>query len=279
MNSRLTPPMVNVSLRITSIRSRGKAGGAIFAGITDSAEHYAVVCDYHLLPDPSLIDKGQVWLIEGPVTIRSATVGSSPILRHEQTISASAAEMLRPAGRNMIDWIANCPDCSGVGQGKAKRLYDRFGPDLADLIEDRDLDALTEIINLEAAELLCHAFDKFKVTNALLWLDRIGISRKTGQSVVNYWQDRTQERIETNPYALISFEADWKKVDAFARSRLGIAEELSNLRSRAPTVSGLAEAEIDRGDLREGRRAGESLSARSARALLSVAGRRARQGH
>ena len=31
MNARLTPPMVNVSLRITSIRSRGKAGGAVFA--------------------------------------------------------------------------------------------------------------------------------------------------------------------------------------------------------------------------------------------------------
>jgi CheY-like chemotaxis protein len=43
MNARLTPPMVNVSLRITSIRSRGKAGGAVFAGVTDGAEHYAVV--------------------------------------------------------------------------------------------------------------------------------------------------------------------------------------------------------------------------------------------
>lgn len=48
MNARLTPPMVNVSLRITSIRSRGKAGGAVFAGVTDGAEHYAVVSDYRL---------------------------------------------------------------------------------------------------------------------------------------------------------------------------------------------------------------------------------------
>ena len=72
MNARLTPPMVNVSLRITSIRSRGKAGGAVFAGVTDGAEHYAVVSDYRLLPDASLIEKGQVWLIEGPVTMRSS---------------------------------------------------------------------------------------------------------------------------------------------------------------------------------------------------------------
>ena len=41
------------------------------------------------------------------------------------------------AGRNVIDWIANCHDCAGVGQVKARRLYDRFGPDLVDLIEQR----------------------------------------------------------------------------------------------------------------------------------------------
>lgn len=225
MNARLTPPMVNVSLRITSIRSRGKAGGAVFAGVTDGAEHYAVVSDYRLLPDASLIEKGQVWLIEGPVTMRSATVGSTAILRHEQVINATAAEMLRPTGRNMIDWIANCPDCAGIGQVKARRLYDRFGPDLADLIEDRDLEALTQIISAEAAELLCNAFDKFKVANALLWLDRAGMSRKMGQSVVSYWKGEAQEKIEANPYALISFEADWKKVDTFVRTRLGIAED------------------------------------------------------
>ena len=43
MNARLTPPMVNVSLRITSIRSRGKAGGAVFAGVTDGARSALVL--------------------------------------------------------------------------------------------------------------------------------------------------------------------------------------------------------------------------------------------
>lgn len=225
MNAPLRPPVANVSLRITSIRRRGKSGGAVFSGVNDCAEHYAVVCDYRLLPNATLIEKGQVWLIEGPIAIRSSTVGNSTLLRHEQVINATSAELLRPAGRNVVDWISNCPDCAGIGQVKARRLYDRFGPDLVDLIEQRDIEALNEVINEDAAQLLCNAFGKFKVANTLLWLDRIGISRKMGQSVVNYWQDKSQEKIEANPYALISFEADWKKVDAFARCRLGIAED------------------------------------------------------
>lgn len=225
MNAPLGSPIANISLRITSIRSRGKAGGAVFSGVTDCPEHYAVVCDYRILPNAAVIEKGQVWLIEGPVTIRSAAVKNPSFLRHEQVIEATSAELLRPAGRNVIDWIANCPDCAGIGQVKAKRLYDRLGSDLADIIEDRNIDSLTQIVSREAAELLCNAFSKFKVANTLLWLDRVGMPSKMGQSVVNYWQDKAQQKIEANPYALISFEADWEKVDAFARSRLGIGED------------------------------------------------------
>ena len=224
MNARISPPVANVSLRITSIRSRGKAGGAIFSGLTDTGQSYIVKCDYRLIPDSSLVERGQVWLVDGPITIREHASGPG-FVRQEQVIEATGAELLRPAGHNIIAWIASSPDCSGIGQVKARRLYDRFGPDLVGLIEQSDLDALTEVINDHSAQLLCKAFDKFKVANTLLWLDRIGMNRKMGQSVLNYWQDKAHEKIEANPYALISFEADWKKVDAFARSRLSIVED------------------------------------------------------
>lgn len=215
----------DVSIRVTSIRSRGKAGGAIFAGLSEAGQSYVAICDYRLLPDSSVVGKGQVWYITGLLTVRSTPVNEGRFLRHEQVIEATGAELLRPTGHNIVAWIANCPDCAGIGQVKARRLYDRFGPHLVDLIEQRDLDALTQIISEDAGQLLCNAFGKFKVANTLLWLDRIGISRKMGQSVVNYWQDKAQEKIEANPYALISFEADWKKVDAFARARLNIAAD------------------------------------------------------
>lgn len=225
MNVPLGSQIADLNIRVTSIRSRGKAGGVIFSGLTDAGQSFVAKCDYTLLPDASVVDKGQVWNVTGPITIRSTAVKDGDFVRREQVIDATSIELLRPAGRNIIAWIANCSDCAGIGQVKAKKLYDRFGPDLVDLIEQRDLDALTEVINETAAQLLCNAFDKFKVANSLLWLDRIGMPRKMGQSVVNFWKDVTQEKIETNPYALISFEASWKRVDEFSRSRLGIADD------------------------------------------------------
>lgn len=209
-----------VQLRVTSIRSRGKFGGAIFAGRTDSGESYVAVCDHKLIQDPSIIDKGQQWLVRGVPTRReTVTNGFRQI---ETQIDADHAEMVRPAGRNIIAWIAACEDCPGVGQVKAAKLWDRFGASLITLIESSDLAALGEIINEQAAELLCLAFAKHAIGSTLLWLDQAGIQRRIGGKVVDFYKHEAQAKIEANPYCLLSFEANWKAVDELASKRFGV---------------------------------------------------------
>lgn len=85
---------------------------------------------------------------------------------------------------------------------------------------------LTQIISAEAAELLCNAFDKFKVANALLWLDRVGMSRKMGQSVVSYWKGEAQEKIEANLLCPDLLRGRLEESRGYlVRTRLGIAED------------------------------------------------------
>lgn len=213
---------LSVQLRITSVRSRGRFGGAIFAGRTDAGDQYVVVCDHTLIPDASVVDKGQHWIIAGASSLRES-LGTNGFKIKETQIAAAQAELVRPSGRNIIAWIAECPDCAGVGQVKAARLYERFGPTLIDHIEQKNITALAEIISEDAAELLCNAFTKHKVANTLLWLDKAGIQRRIGKKVTDFYKDAAQEKIEANPYVLISFEANWKTVDELARQRLGIA--------------------------------------------------------
>lgn len=212
---------VAAQLQVTSVRSRSPRGGVIFAGETDSGEKYVVVCNYALVPDASVIDKGQRWEVEGPVSIRSVEAANGFRFKETQ-IEAAQATLLRPAGRNIISWIAASPDCPGIGQVKAAKLYHRFGPSLVDLIETGDMTALTEVLSDEAATLLCKAFEKFKLASTLLWLDQMGLPVRIGASVVSYYQEQAQAKVEANPYALISFEANWKVVDQIARTRFGI---------------------------------------------------------
>lgn len=213
---------LSVQLRITSVRSRGRFGGVIFSGKTDEGDQYVAVCDHKLVPDSSLVDKGQHWTVRGIPTLRES-VGSNGFKIKETQIDAAQAELVRPSGRNIIAWIAECPDISGIGQVKATKLYDRFGPALIDHIEQKNITLLAEVISEDAAELLCHAFSKHQVANTLLWLDRVGIRRRIGRKVTDFYKDKAQNNIETNPYVLISFEANWKTVDELARQRFGIA--------------------------------------------------------
>ncbi len=213
---------LSVQLRITSIRSRGRSGGVIFAGVTDSGDNYVAACDYRLVPDPSLVDKGQIWAVSGATSVREYEVNG--YRRKEIQLQASTAQLMRPSGRNIIAWIADCPDCAGIGQVKATKLYDRFGPALIDQIDQKNIDVLAEVISKDSALLLCNAFDKHKIANTLLWLDQVGVKRRIGASVVAYYKDQAQAKIEANPYVLISFEANWATVDDLARKRLGIQE-------------------------------------------------------
>ena len=211
---------VSVQLKVTSILNRGKFGGVLFAGRTEENQYFVADCSYKLISDPGLVDKGQQWVVGGPATQRQRIVNG--YAQDFIQIDAQSAEMVRPTGRNIISWIANSEDCPGVGVTKATKLWNHFGASLVTLIEDSDVTALSEFIKLEYAELLCHAFKKHGVAGTLLWLDQVGIQRRIGAKVVDFYKHEAQVKIEANPYCLLSFEASWKAVDALAYKRLGM---------------------------------------------------------
>ena len=211
---------ISVQLRVISVRSRGKFGGVIFSGRTEDGQQYVAVCHHNLIHDSSMVEKGQQWSVQGISSLHESLVNGFRL--RETQIAAEHAELVRPAGRNIIGWIAACEDCPGVGQVKATKLWDRFGASLTDLIEHKDIAALAEVINEEAAELLCLAFAKHQVADTLLWLDQVGIQRRIGSKVVDFYKDQAQAKIEANPYCLLSFESNWSNVDELACKRFAV---------------------------------------------------------
>lgn len=211
---------LSVQIRITAIRSRGKFGGVIFSGVTDAGSNYVANCDFRLVPDASMVDKGQLWKVSGSSHVRNYEING--FRRKEIQIEARDAELVRPSGTHLISWIAECPDCRGIGMVKAQKLFDRFGTELINHIEQKNLDALKELLNDDAAQSIIMAFEKHKVARTLQWLDQVGMPRRIGASVVSYYKDEAREKVEANPYVLLSFEASWDKVDELARNRFGV---------------------------------------------------------
>lgn len=214
---------VKVVLRVTSVRSRRNGGGVIFAGKTDAGAAYVVVAGYQLVPDSSVVGKGQFWAVEGGVSEREVEVNGYRL--REQQIDAVAATLDRPDGKNLIHWIAESPECVGVGEVKARKLYHRFGTGLIQHIEDRDVSLLAEVVGSISADAICTAFERHGVAQTLLWLDQMGIPRRIGAAVSEFYRDEAKAKVEANPYVLISFEARWDVVDGIARQKFGVAED------------------------------------------------------
>lgn len=207
--------VTSIQLRVTSIRSRGKPSGIIFAGITETQERYVTVCNHNIVHDSSIVDRGQQWIVSGVLTRWN----------DELQINATSAQLVSPSGRNIVEWIANSTLCAGIGPVKAAKLYKRFGPALLDHISNKNIDALTEIVTPEAADLLCHAFETQKVAGTLFWLDQMGIHRQIGQKIVGFYGEEAQAKVEANPYRLVSFAEKWKVIDQLAQSRFRIGED------------------------------------------------------
>ncbi len=215
-----TVQVIKAQLRVTSVRSRGIFGGAIFAGKNDAGEVYVVKADFKLIPDPSLVEVAQVWSVEGATTIVKYT--HAGLQRTEVQIVPTQLELQRPSGNNLVAWIAQSPDCKGIGDVRARRLYERFGLDLIGCIESGDVDRLAEVVDVEAAESLIAAFAKHDIAQTLVWLEQMGLPKAIAASVSRYWGKDGRSKVEANPYVLVSFCASWKTVDELARSRFGV---------------------------------------------------------
>lgn len=223
MNARIpTPKIERVELLVRS--KRRSNFGALIYGIDADQNGFAVECAPKLIPDSSCVELGQMWLVEGPMRVRTTSLPNG-FVRHERVITAQTAELTRPSGQRWINWIIESKDCLGIGSSKARLLWDTFGPDLERLADEHDIAALSKVLSHEMAERLCFAIQKSGIAKALNWMDQVGMPRSLGRKVVEHWGAETSQHVEANPYHLISFEAKWGKVDAFARSRLKVEKD------------------------------------------------------
>ena len=214
--------VIETQLRVTSVRSRGVFGGVIFAGKSEAGELYVVKADFLVMPDSSLVEVAQVWRVVGTPTVVGYT--HAGIEKTEVQIVPMQLELQRPSGNNLVAWIAQSPDCKGIGDVRARRLYERFGLDLVAHIEAGDVDRLAEVVDIESAESLIAAFAKHGIAQTLVWLEQMGLPREIAASVSRYWGKNGRSKVEANPYVLVSFCASWKTVDELARSRFGVQQ-------------------------------------------------------
>lgn len=221
-----------VTVRVTSVRSRGRKGlgGAIFTGVPvasdgavmDAAAYIVVRASGRVLGGTD-VERGQWWNLRGPVTERQVLVDGFAMA--ERQVEAEEAVLARPSGEHVITFLAGNPAFEGIGAVKGRRLWDTFGEELYGLLDRADTATLGSVLSPDVAERLVRAWSSLGDSRTLQWLQAQGFDVRLGRKVLAFFGADAQTCIEDDPYRLLSFCAGWKQVDRLACEHFGIAAD------------------------------------------------------
>lgn len=190
------------------------------SGAVVDAAAYVVVRASRLAIGEARVERGQWWSVRGPVVERQVPVNG--FIMTEQQVEAEEAVLARPSGEHVITFLSDNPAFEGIGTVKARRLWDAFGERLYDLLDAGDISTLATVLTPEVAQRLVLAWVALGDTRTLQWLQAQGFDARLGRKVHAFFGSEARQRIEDDPYRLLSFCAGWKEVDRLAMGQFGV---------------------------------------------------------
>lgn len=221
---------VEQTLRVTSIRSQNPRGfgGYIFSakyiddnGRVQDATGYVVVKASDSTLGGTRVEPGQWWRVAGEPSTRLLEVNGYRVT--ETQIDASSAVLLRPSGEHIVAFMADSPAFEGIGQVKARKLWEAFGERLYEHLDTRNVAELATVLTPDSAAQVATAWAQHGDGRTLQWLQAQGFDLALGRKVLQFFGSETAQKLEEDPYRLLSFCATWRQADALARTHFGVA--------------------------------------------------------
>ncbi|MFK5893999.1 MAG: AAA family ATPase, partial [Pseudomonadota bacterium] len=249
----LTPTLANKTIRVQSIRSQSDKtfGGAIFSGyvvntdgqIKDAKESIVVKAPYSILCGIS-VERGQWWEVYGETEtyhkeINGFRIKEVQILPHEM-------QLVRPSGEHIVRLIADSKEFQFIGEVKARQLWEKFGEELYGILDNKDITKLREVVSLKTAYGVIYGWQKYTDTKTILWLVKNGFNAQFSKKLLNFYGKNTANKIEEDPYRLLAFMGNWKKVDALALNKFKL--EKNNPRRLKGAIEEALYIELSKGN-------------------------------
>lgn len=199
-----------LSITVSALTHLASNGSAIFSGRSAEGGRIRVVAGPRCLPRHPAI--GEAWEITGEFREHP---------RFGRQLYAKRCSYSIPKGRLIINYLANHPDFTAIGEGKAKALYDAFGDDLASILNAGDVEALWTVVTASMADRLVEVWAEKRAEGAVVaFLDKYGFDVRLANKLRRVWGSQAIEMLELNPYYMLAF-ASWRVTD-IAAGKLGV---------------------------------------------------------
>lgn len=207
------PPLSTVKVCVRRMLSLLGNGACIFTGIDDGGKLVRMVAPPRALARAPA--DGEFWVVKG--VFRENT-------RFGIQLHVVGGRYELPRGYLLTRYLSENPDFCGIGEAKAKRLWDTFGEQLHVVLSQRQPEMLTQVLSpLIARRLVDTWAEKQDETELVEFLDAHGIDWQMASAIRRVWGAKAMDALRDNPYQLLAF-APWGQVDAVG-NKLGIAPD------------------------------------------------------
>lgn len=214
-----------LTLRVQRVRHRSEGSATASALAIDpdgrvvpDAPRYAVT--FPARATPAEVQQGQWWRVEGDAKPVQYVVDGFQVLEH--WVVAQAAELLRPSGEHIVQLLATSPAFPGIGEVKARRLWEALGEQLYQCLEQADHASLAAVVGAELAEVLLAGWQEYGSADALRWFQQVGLDLQLSRKVMEVYGAEAHAAIAADPYRLLAFGMSWAAADRLAREHFGL---------------------------------------------------------
>ena len=210
------------SLRVTSIQFSSK-NWIIFSGVPlakhsyklNSGRYFATIKGHpDTLPVQPVI--GQRWSVKGIREIERVETGDYEMQQHIYESPEHLECSLPETGEQLIQFIAKEKDFKGIGESKARALWELLGRDFhATMRNDTPTSRarLSSLLSEYSIDALFTGYAKYKNLSFCNWMSERKIPSSVQQRLLKHHGEQSILAIQENPYLLIGFGMSFEAID------------------------------------------------------------------
>lgn len=211
--------------RVTSCQHHGSKY-TIFSGVPLKADSYrinsgkyvvSIRCENQALPiKPSV---GQQWRVRGQRALETIQAGDYELQQHLYDAPAEMECTMPESGEALIRFIAAEREFTGIGEAKARALWNAFGSDLHPMLKSDTPEHRKRLQGLLSEASVCALYSGYAKYRNLAhsnWLASLGVPLRIQRRILKHHDERTIDILKANPYALLGFGMPFAEIDAIA---------------------------------------------------------------
>lgn len=196
--------MTDLALTICKVWP-GRQGGAVFTGQDEHGTLHRVMAEASVLHRPPGL--GERWDVAGFIRVHP---------KYGPQIHAKRAVPTRPKGELLRRFLAQNRAFQGVGDARARKLWEAFGEALYGLLDAGNAERLAEVLGPDLAASLVDAWKESQAeAKVIRWLEDHCFPVAMATKVMRLWGVDAPEKIGENPYRMLAV-AGWTRVDSAA---------------------------------------------------------------